>query len=459
MSRRLRFSPLVCATLATLLASAPVSATPARVLGLGDLTRYVDDDTSVQLYPAQLARHSNFVFFDLGGPSGVSPSLGETQLGGLNGGAYLKLRDGFHLGVLTSDFAPGEHAAFLRQVARNANSGNEAAFDAFVPQTALRRYDVLAAYEVASFLTAGLRLSYGSTSQSFNEVNAAGDERAADVMGQSHFRASLGASGEVMNTGYDVSLDYANYGASYLKNGEAPFVGGGGNAFGLNARARVNLSKQWDLVPQVGYRASAFALREDSIVPLFGPDDTRKVERFPEPEEHSNINPERVHRRTNHHVDAGAAAVLRPSEKTTFWLALGTQWAFARGLTDVFHDEGLDELRDEVTQIHSLPYVKFGFEATLLEWLRVRGGAEKFTWAGSTSRSRDDRRDDGVLTSRDDSGNLDIPDFEAYVGASVLWKGFVLDLLVDREFLRRGPAIVSGAAGNIAMRASLGYQF
>ena len=80
------------------------------------------------------------------------------QAGGLNGGAFLRLSQGLHLGIATSDFQAGDHTAFLDQVIDNAADGNKTSFEALKDLEPLRRYDALLAYEFSSALAAGLRV-------------------------------------------------------------------------------------------------------------------------------------------------------------------------------------------------------------------------------------------------------------------------------------------------------------
>ena len=37
--------------------------------------------------------------------------------------------------------------------------------------------------------------------------------------------------------------------------------------------------------------------------------------------------------------------------------------------------------------------------------------------------------------------------------------GFTVDLVLDRNFLNRGPSFISGAQGPIALCATFGYKF
>lgn len=476
----MRISLRALALCAAVLAAAPVArATSSRAVALGDLGQYIEDDTNVLRYPGLLGRYSHFVYVDLAGPSGLSPALTETQQGGLNGGAYIRLVDGLHLGVVASDFAPGEHAAFLNQVATlngaplemadPALAGNRAVFSSLAGTGegafggALRRYDVIFAYSQDKYFGAGLRLSYGSNSETFvpdknmktNETPEPG-KRTTDYRSLSQFRAQAGISGDTGSVSYDVALDYNYYGLGYLKNEKEPFIGGGGHGFGANARARFVLSRYWDLIPQVSYKLSSFNLLEDSTVPAFGAEDASVTKRF---ENDASL----LHTRTSHNLDVGAAAALRASKKATFWIATGMQLASTRAYFDADKIGPKFEL-DVATMMHSLPYIRLAVEGQPLDWLVLRAGLEKFSWRQSTEIYYNNKEpklqgtveQSGAVPTTGETGRAD---FATYVGASFLLQGFALDLLLDQEFFKRGPAFLSGAQGAIAGRATVSYKF
>lgn len=452
------FAPIPVAIAALLLSMPFAHATPSRVVGLGDMGRYVLDDSNVLFYPGLMPTFGNFVYVDLGGPAGISPTLSEVQTGGLNAGAFLGLTEKLHLGIVASDYIPAAHSGFLSQVASGANSANQGVFGDLAGAQALRRYDVLMAYRLSPEWSTGLRLSYGSRAERFtpdeNSLDSRNRPRLPDRFRQDQLRVVAGASGNAGTVPLDFAMDYTRYGLSYVKSGDEPFVGGGGHAFGVTSRARMPLFGAWDLVPQASYRLSNFGMLEDSFVPEIG-GSNQAVERFDE-------EGQRTHQRTTHELDFGAAAVFKVNTKTNFWFASGIQWMNTRAFRDVAEDEGLNERRDSRTNFYALPYFKLAVETAPFEWMRLRAAAEKFSWR-ATQSSEHVVRGETATTVRTSSSQA-VPsevlaDFNAYLGASFLFQGFVLDLLLDNDFLRRGPSIISGRSGDLALRASLGYTF
>lgn len=447
------------------LVSAAAQATPSRAVALGGLGLYVEDDTNVLRYPGLISKYSHFVFIDLGGNSGLQPALTGIQQGGLNGGAFLRLSDAFNVGLIASDFAPGEQRAFLNQVANAEGSPNQAVFQSFAPEAPLRRYDVIFGYAPSKFFGAGLRLAYGSDSDTYvpdentKTLSDPPGDRLTDRKSQTQFTATAGISGMMGDAGsYDVSIDYGHYGLSYDKNNEFAFLASG-NEIGVSARARFIVSRFWDIVPQVSYRGSFFNLAEDGIIPPFGDASNAEFEEFKNPDG-SKSGGVRDHYRSNHTVDVGAAAALRASAKANFWVATGVLYNSRYTWMNANKVAPLKEM-DNTRALYSIPYLRFGVEGSPLEWLQLRGGVEKYTWRESVTTYVNDKEPKQQSTVRR-SGSLDAnaqADFATYVGASFLLQGFQVDLLLDQQFFTRGPAFLSGAAGDIAGRASLSYKF
>lgn len=458
----MRFSIVWMAALSLLVASA-AWATPSRVIGLGDMALYVDDDTNVLRYPGLLSRNTNFVYIDLGGTTGLRSGLTGIQGGELNGGAFLRLSESFQLGVVASDHASSAGGSFLTQVANAPDAPNKTVFDGLAAESALRRYDVLLGFRASEAFAAGLRVAYGSNSATHvpdskaKTTPSAPDKepgpRLRDRKGQSHLQLTGGVSGQVGDaTYYDVGVEYGYYGFTYDKNETYAFVAGG-HEVRASARARFVLSKFWDLVPQLTYQGTFFDLVEDGVIPAFGSASNDEFAAFPD-------GASREHGRSRHVVDGGVAGALRASDIATVWLAAGVH---VQSTGKVFKANKIAPKRDEESSstLYSLPYVRAGVEGTPFEWLQLRLGVEKFAWRASTSDyvvDKDAEKDARVENSGAEP--IDVTsDFEAYVGASFLLKGFQLDLLLDKEFFKRGPAVLSGSAGDWSGRASLSYRF
>lgn len=458
-----------------LLASMPVQATQSRSVALGDMGLYIEDDTNVLRYPGLIGKHTHFFYLDLAGRSGLQPGLTGTQQGGLNGGAFVGLNENFSLGIVASDFSPDAPAAFFNQVAK-LSPENRTVFQSLAPDAALRRYDLIFGYQANKDFGAGLRLSYGSDSDTFvpdkaSKVTPADPATEADKIpfrrtdrkSQTQFQMTAGVSGALSDAAsFDFAFDYGHFGFDYDKNEDYAFLASG-SEIGVAARARVIVSRFWDVVPQVAYRGTFFDLKEDGIVPAFGAASSDEFKAFP----NSGI---RDHKRSVHTLDAGVAGVMRANEKVNFWAATGILHKSTNARMNaemaILQGENLLDSED-ITTLTSLPYVRFAVEGTPLSWLQLRVGVEKFTWRTSSETYRtvnvkqDENEKETTTTERTSaSPSADAQaDFSTYVGASFFLEGFRLDLLLDQEFFKRGPSFLSGSAGDIAGRASLSYRF
>jgi len=474
----MRLSLGAAACVALLLVSGVARATPSRVVSLGDLGRYMEDDTNVLLYPSLISTYSHFVYVDLGGPNGVQSSLSEIQTGGLNAGAFVRLGEGFQIGVLTSDFAASEESAFLTNVAAHSDMANSASFLQLAQIQPVRRYDIILGYGSPKDFSAGLRISYGGASDTYTpdpSVKAVDPTnmnnhpaRAFDQQSVSQFRLQGGVS---FNFGggtlLDGAIDYTNFGASYLKNDESTFNGGGGNAIGFALRLRVPITRFWTLIPQITYRGWFFNLGEDWTLPAYGASDpTLSV---PLDGGHETL----THGMTQNYLDVGIAGELKANKYATFWLAIGlsiNSFNTNDSETDTMAKISTADASSALTW--GLPYIKFGTEVTPIEWARLRIGVEKYALAFSanvTNTNNNAEAGTPITTNTGASGTapaldptvnalfaqyLPQDDFNAYLGASLIpIAGFTVDLLVQNNILE--GSFVKGLAG----RASVAYHF
>jgi len=457
---------LICAV--ALLGATTARATPTRVVGLGDLGRYVEDDSNVLQYPGLIGKYSHFAFIDYGGNSGLNSSLPDSAQGNLSAGAFVRATPEFQIGVATSDFAPSEQNSFLGLVAGNANGANAAGFNELTTLGALRRYDLFLGYSLAKDMGLGLRLSYGSTTRTYipdpNEKTSDMDhpERKTDFQAQREFRATLGFSGGYgSDFAYDTSIDFINYGLSDEKNTVATFNKGGGVGIGFSARLQVGLTKSWSLIPQISYRGSFFSLDELFTVPTFGAGDNGTSVNLMDSEK-------RAHSGSVHQFDLGTVAAWKAGKTLTFWIGPGFHLQKA-GYTMALTSANLDQSVDLSMTQYALPYVKFGFELSPLEWLRVRGGAEKYTYSADITTTNVNNKamdDEPRQITHESSGTgglggtgIDpaVPDFQVYIGASLVTQnGFALDFLVDNAFLKSGLGFFHK---DFAVRAAASYKF
>jgi hypothetical protein len=470
---------------AALLVAGVARATPARVVALGDMGEYVEDDTNVLLYPAEIAKWAHFVYIDIGGGSngvqtGPFSTLSEIQVGGgPNAAAFVRLGD-FQLGAITSDFVANEESIFLQSVAAHAsttfagNGGPTGVFSQLASLNTLRRYDLILGYGSAKDFSAALRFSYGGFDQSYTAPagavltdpdSGAKTTRTTDSQNLNQTRLQAGL---FFNLGGGVSLDttidYTYFGASYLKNGIATFNNGAGNAIGLAARLRVPITRWWTLIPQFSYRGWFFNLEEKFTLPAYGPTDNTASDNLDKGAETLE------HAMDQHYFDAGVAGELKASKFATFWIATGfTVAAMGISQTDVDLNMKTNTGFQSNVVERGLPYVKFAAELTPFDFWKLRIGAEKYMFEYTASQTNINNNAEApvpVTTTTSVAGdvigaapgtipsNLTQADFAVYVGTSfIVPYGFAFDFLVDNDIL------TGNFKGGFAGRASVSYKF
>ena len=67
--------------------------------------------------------------------------------------------------------------------------------------------------------------------------------------------------------------------------------------------------------------------------------------------------------------------------------------------------------------------------------------------------------DEVAASARDNDTTVDDPFFDYFLGLAAHYESFFLDMQLDPEWIRRGPNFLSGAAGNMFINGSLGYNF
>lgn len=444
------------------LAPALALATPTRTTSLGDMNLYLDDDSSVFLFPGQTARWANLFELDLGGVPGQ-------QLGGLQqtagGGAFLHVGKSLVLGAWATDYTSPTMNTFLKTVdafATAANAGKFSTLGALGGNPGAgaseRKYDVFAGYALSEATSVGLQLSYGSdTEHTIPGPNSAGagKDRLDDYYGQTDLRVGAGLSSGTADEGYDAAVSYQYSGVSYLVDGYSHFTGGSGSTLGLTARYRAKLNERWTLIPALNYSVDVFGLTEDTKLAAFGG-------KKGDPLDH---NEDRKHSMLDHTVDAGVASRFKANERVSLWAALGAAINYVGASATILTDDTASGLNNVVLGASTMtwgPYLRIGLEAQLNDWLVFRGGVRKEALTLTTNTSRDDPKSTQTTnsTSRSDVG-LDegTPSFVGFVGLGVKYGGLVADLLLDPGIFFRGPNFISGAGGPLATRVTLAYAF
>ncbi len=472
----------------------PAQATVTRVYTLGGMNRFILDDANRFIYPHAISRYSNLFYVDL---FGAQPSrsfsapgsrrqlanqvtTGGNRLSGqfspmlqafdsadmvpvqfsAGGGALFEVFGGLSLGLHLSDHQTNVVPRFLELL--SSASASDPRNPGFVEPgrvqgTSNRKLDVFAAYELENLARLGLLISYGDSS--FTRTPFEGEEGPPDQNGEptQRLRDAFGSSefGFVVSGELTVSEALAIeagvgmnfHGLTYRPNNFSDLLdGGGGLEFRADARARLKLSKEWELVPAVSFRTlnvSGSNLGNYNTLLPFEGEDLREV-----------INVafgETL-------IDVGVAAHLSPVERIDFWVAVGFQHF------DYFEELAANEpssgpptdlfrFRDTLL---ALPYLRLAIEARVFDWLDFRAGLVKFVQDFSTTRRAENSGDPSLEESR----SQDAPFFDYFLGLKAHHEGFFLDFQVNPSFFRSGPDFLSGAGGNdLFVNASLGYTF
>ena len=98
-------------------------------------------------------------------------------------------------------------------------------------------------------------------------------------------------------------------------------------------------------------------------------------------------------------------------------------------------------------KMREVPYFRVGLEAEVFSWMDLRLGAQR-TW-NSFSYEDPDKN----------SESWGGADTDLYLGAGFHWGNMDIDAWIDPGFVTRGPYLVSGESGNLAMQASVKYYW
>jgi len=502
----------------SLIAAMPQSAeaTGNRVWTLGVMNRFIEDDANRVLYPHTISKYGNLFYLELygmggslaataptsmrGGADGWTNGLnglqGQTALTGneftplystAGGGAIVKLMEGAFLGLHLSDYENPLVKSFVETNVGGSAGGGGMAISGFpwIPgnnnspeslSAANRKLDLTLAYNVVpDFLTAGLTLSYGSSSYVANPnlddpalfdidpMMTDPDElaRATDSIGTSETRVLFSAGLDVSESlSAEVGLGIGYHGLTYLPNNRTDMlIGGTGTDFQFDARAMFGLTEWWELIPALAFRTGSF-----SAVDLA---DLNSGLNYNNDPGRPQANETDV-KTSWMSVDVGIAGHLKPVDFVDFWLATGFQagsleYQFEHvnaespmAMPPIVRDNNL-ELSTVTYSMSVLPYFKTGLEARIFSWLDLRAGVVKFMREDKVNNIMVDDNDNA--NNKDNNVTRDNPFFDYFIGLAAHYEGFFLDLQLDPMWIQRGPNFLSGAQGNMFLNGSLGYNF
>jgi len=106
--------------------------------------------------------------------------------------------------------------------------------------------------------------------------------------------------------------------------------------------------------------------------------------------------------------------------------------------------------QESESSLKGLPIIQLGFEAQLKSWLTLRTGAQKLAGAVESKQTVSDN------TITTESG---YSPFGFSVGIGFEHKNLSIDFMLDRDYLKRGPYILSGSTGRMFPRATATYAF
>jgi len=138
-------------------------------------------------------------------------------------------------------------------------------------------------------------------------------------------------------------------------------------------------------------------------------------------------------------VDLGMGANIRPVDRVLLLCDLGIQYTNQK-VKDEINFPGADEV---TLTMMNLPYFKVGLEGYVTKWWDVRLGAVK-QWHGF--KVKDSVSEGYSLT-------------DTYLGSGLHFGNLHLDVLLDPNFVLKGPNFVSGYDGQLASMASIKYTW
>ena len=140
-------------------------------------------------------------------------------------------------------------------------------------------------------------------------------------------------------------------------------------------------------------------------------------------------------------TDVVLGIITKPKENYLF-----ASHIFFSRVKSEFKESDFPNFEDEET-ITVLPGVSMGLDVQALSWLNVRFGVVSLV-RGKT------KVEFGTETTE-----TKFTPFDWAIGAGVKLGDLMIDLGMDREFIQRGPNVLSGENGEIFPKATVSYNF
>ena len=429
-------------------------ASYTRMHSLGEGGRYLKDETNVRFFPSLIAEFPDQFGLELGNAVSNFNQPFDPVLAELTGHIHLNTLYGVVLGIWASDYNHRNSGDIGAQIGASFAEKFAMPTNEFDPNGAgaNRKYDLVLG-RAFNWGSLGLNIAYGSSSYDrsphWDEVSQfnADYNRAKDSFSYSELSLRFGGTMRLANRlAIDAALYYNSMGYAYKPDGISfPGTLDAGGAYGLIARANWLLSARWSIVPMLKFdmaSASGTQTRDAGSA--------------------DNLDPEF---QTRHNADKmdfelGVGFVLTPMAGITVYVAPAITYTKESMKQQVDFDWN----KDTWTQMN-LPQIRSGIEFQLTDWMVLRSAFVKNVM-DNTHEHADyiDAVGKMVVTTRHDlvpqiGNQAGQASYWYTVGFGLTFERFFLDFELDPAYFNRGPYLLSGAGGNMFLRASATYLF
>lgn len=383
-----RLCVLILALALAVFMTAPAFATWTRVVTMGNQVVYGQDDYNIWGFTSTVNNYPRHMIIDHSvDASDLEFGVGEDIDGGTRVGMIVPFMKSMVLGAFISDF--------------DYEYGLE-------PDEADQKIDLFWGYRAANF-DLGVRLDIAGRGVEFGGKQA-----------QSHFGLNAGVGFNLSGNMLEANVMYKtiSWTNETLSGPAAPVVineKDSGSDMGLNARYLIAYNSMVTLVP-------AFQYRSQKVAEVVTAGSTTGIEA------------------TTTGWDLGIGCNTVPLQGTEFLTSIGVRSASAE-----VKDTAVAPIQD-VSDAH-MPYIAFGTEIQVKNWLQFRFGAEK-TW---------DAFKDNATTPETKFWGAG---FDYMVGAGVMVGDLQFDVEVNPSWFNAGPYFLSGSsAGDMFGWISIKYDY
>jgi hypothetical protein len=377
----------------------------ARLFSMGD-NPYVVDPDNIKLNSAYTSIYSNFLWGDIGGDNG-NPTDGYGQFFGFNYAVSKELT----LGAILSrnDYMSSYSISSLDPYNLVNLVNNAGATYNVLPLN--NNLEVLGSYRFGTSVL-GLGVSYASTSNEFNP--AVGSDGSASA---SQFGVNLGFLGKASReVEFDVAVSLSMPSATYEPNDSVTFDASQ-MIISANARAQIELSKKFSLVPTIDFFTASGSIDVDN--------------------ESSDLRS---------HMGFGFGLGLQYKVENLI-IAGGPALRY-----DSYTDAAIDTTYPELSgSSFTLPAWNFGAEWMFNDWLIGRIGYVASNYSSSYEVAASN-------TTVDEYSSTSFYEGDFRLGVGFRFGGFNLDATVNDDVLRHGFNLVGGGVRTFAyLSASFGF--